>query len=328
MRKALEEDLQRKDAELQNFRSQELALRRQKQQLEDQQRDLELSLQRKLDEERAKITTAVSQREATRFAMLEAELKKKIEDAQNSNEELRRKLEQGSQQLQGEVLELEVEQSLTNSFFHDLIEEVKKGVRGADVIQTVRTATGIAAGKIIWEAKRAEHWSDKWLHKLKDDQQEAKADLAVLVTTAMPKGVTEPFTRIGDIWVISPQVLRPMAETLRVILLESHKLRQANVGRDEKIEQLYNCLASPAFAQRMRTVIETFGTMQSELESEKRALQKIWSKRQTQIERALKSMTTVVGELQGIAQESLPELRQIESLEALALPATDLSTDD
>lgn len=320
VRKALEDDLHRKDVELQTFRSQELALRRQKQELEDQQRDLELSLQRKLDEERAKITSVVSQREATRFAMLEAELKKKIEDAQKSNEELRRKLEQGSQQLQGEVLELEVEQSLTTSFFHDLIEEVKKGVRGADVIQTVRTATGIAAGKIIWEAKRAEHWSDKWLQKLKDDQQEAKADLAVLVTTAMPKGVTEPFTRMGDIWVISPQVLRPMAETLRVILLESHKLRQANVGRDEKIEQLYNYLASPAFAQRMRTVIETFGTMQSELESEKRALQKIWAKRQTQIERALKSMTTVVGELQGIAQESLPELRQIETLDALALP--------
>lgn len=104
---------------------------------------------------------------------MEAEWKKKIEDAQKSNEELRRKLEQGSQQLQGEVLELEVEQPLTTTFFHDLIEEVKKGVRGADVIQTVRTSTGISVGKIIWEAKRAEHWSDKWVQKLKDDQQEA-----------------------------------------------------------------------------------------------------------------------------------------------------------
>ena len=327
-RKALEEDLQRKDVELQNFRSQELALRRQKQELEEQQRNLELSLQRKLDEERAKIAASVSQREAERFAMMEAEWKKKIEDAQKSNEELRRKLEQGSQQLQGEVLELEVEQSLTTSFFHDLIEEVKKGVRGADVIQTVRTPMGIAAGKIIWEAKRAEHWSDKWVQKLQDDQKEAKADLAVLVTTVMPKGVTEPFTRIGDIWVVSPHVLRPMAETLRVILLESHKLRQANVGRDEKIEQLYNYVASPAFAQRMRTVLETFATMQSELESEKRALQRIWAKRQVQIDRAMKGMTTVVGELQGIAEDSLPELRQIDALEVLALPAEDASSEE
>lgn len=318
-RLALEEDLQRKDAELKDFRAQEIALRRQKQELEDQQRDLELNLQRKLDEERSKITAAVSQRESERFSLMEAEWKKKIEDAQRSNEELRRKLEQGSQQLQGEVLELEVEQSLTTTFFHDLIEEVKKGVRGADVIQTVRTPTGIAAGKIIWEAKRAEHWSDRWVQKLKDDQQEAKADLAVLVTTAMPKGVTEPFTRVGDVWVVSPHVLRPMAETLRVILLESHKLRQANAGRGEKIEQLYNYLASPTFAQRVRTVIDTFATMQSDLDSEKRAFQKIWAKRQVQIDRATKSMTTVVGELQGIAQDALPELRHIESLEALTL---------
>jgi hypothetical protein len=327
-RVALEEDLQRKNLELQNFRAQELALRRQKQELEEQQKNLELDLQRKLDDERGRITAMVSQREAERFALMEAEWKKKIEDAQKSNEDLRRKLEQGSQQLQGEVLELEVEQSLSTSFFHDLIEEVKKGVRGADVIQTVRTPAGIAAGRIIWEAKRAEHWSDKWLQKLKDDQQEAKAELAVLVTTVMPKGVTEPFTRIGDIWVISPQVLRPMAETLRVIILESHKLRQANVGRDEKIEQLYNYLASPTFAQRMRTVLDTFSTMQTELESEKRAMQKIWARRQVQIDRASKSMITVVGELQGITMDSLPGLSQIESLDALAAPVVDVAGDD
>ena len=119
-----------------------------------------------------------------------------------------------------------------------------------------------------------------------------------------------------------------MAETLRVILLESHKLRQANVGRDEKIEQLYNYVASPAFAQRMRTVLETFATMQSELESEKRALQRIWAKRQVQIDRAMKGMTTVVGELQGIAEDSLPELRQIDALEVLALPAEDASSEE
>lgn len=327
-RVALEEDLQRKNLELQNFRAQELALRRQKQELEEQQKNLELDLQRKLDDERGRITAMVSQREAERFALMEAEWKKKIEDAQKSNEDLRRKLEQGSQQLQGEVLELEVEQSLSTSFFHDLIEEVKKGVRGADVIQTVRTPAGITAGRIIWEAKRAENWSDKWLQKLKDDQQEAKAELAVLVTTVMPKGVTEPFTRIGDIWVISPQVLRPMAETLRVIILESHKLRQANVGRDEKIEQLYNYLASPTFAQRMRTVLDTFSTMQTELESEKRAMQKIWARRQVQIDRASKSMITVVGELQGITMDSIPGLRQIESLDALAAPVVDVAGDD
>lgn len=322
-RKAWQEDLARKDEAIQQFREQEIELRRQKQAVEERQRGMELELQRKIDEERVKITATISQREADRFSLLEAEWKKKIDDAQKSNEDLRRKLEQGSQQLQGEVLELEVEQSLSINFFHDLIEEVKKGVRGADVIQTVRTSTGMTAGKIIWEAKRAENWSDKWLQKLKDDQQEAKADLAVLVTTVMPKGVTDPFARVGDVWVISPQVLRPMAETLRVILLESHKLRQANVGRAEKVEQLYNYLSSPTFAQRIRTVFDTFATMQTELDAEKRAMTRIWTKRQTQIERIGKSMGAVVGELQGIAHDSLPDLRNLETLEAVALPEPD-----
>lgn len=326
-RLALEEDLERKNLELQSFRSQELVLRRQKLELEEQQRSLELDLQRRLDDERSRITAMVSQREAERFSLMEAEWKKKIEDAQKSNEDLRRKLEQGSQQLQGEVLELEVEQSLSTCFLHDLIEEVKKGIRGADVIQTVRTSAGMTAGKIIWEAKRAENWSDKWLQKLKDDQQEAKAEIAVLVTTVMPKGITDPFTRIGDIWVITPQVLRPMAETLRVIILEAHKIRQANVGRDEKIEQLYNYLASPTFAQRMRNVSDTFVTMQAELEGEKRAIQKIWARRQIQIDRASKSMSMVVGEIQCITLDSIPGLRDIESLDALAAPADEFSDD-
>ncbi|MCY7307241.1 MAG: DUF2130 domain-containing protein [Rhodoferax sp.] len=214
---ALNEDLARKNEQLKEFGQREIELRRQKQALEEQQRDLDLEVQRRLDEEREQLTAAIAQREADRYAAMEGDWRKKFEDAQKTNEDLRRKLEQGSQQLQGEVFELAVEQALAATFFHDLIEEVKKGIRGADVIQTVRTSAGIPAGKIIWEAKRAENWSDKWIQKLKDDQQDAKADIAVLVTTVMPKGITESFGRVGDVWVISPQVLKPMAETLRVI---------------------------------------------------------------------------------------------------------------
>ena len=248
---------------------------------------------------------------------LEAEYKKKIEDAQRANEDLRRKLEQGSQQLQGEVLELEVEHTLASVFFHDLIEEVKKGQRGADVVQTVRTAAGQACGRIIWEAKRAENWSDKWLQKLKDDQQSAKADIAVLVTTIMPKGVTDSFARVGDVWVVAPHVIRPVAEMLRVILLEAQRLKLVNTGRNEKMEQLYNYLSSAQFAQKIRTMLDSFEAMRGDLESEKRAMQKIWAKRETQIERVTGSMVTVVGELQGIAQEQLP---QLDSLAQLELP--------
>lgn len=316
-KKALAEELAQKDGKLKEFREQELDLRRQKKDLEEKQANMQLELERKLEEERKRLVEQIGQKEAERFAMIEADYKKKIEDAQRANEDLRRKLEQGSQQLQGEVLELELEHTLSGTFIHDQIEEVKKGVRGADIIQTVRTPMGQTCGKIIWEAKRAENWTDKWLQKLKDDQQEAKADIAVLVTTAMPKGVTDHFTRIGDIWVVSPHVMRPVAETLRVILLEAHKLKLVNTGRNEKMELLYNYLSSAQFAQKVRTMLESFETMRTELESEKRAMQKIWAKRQTQIERVTNSMVTVVGELQAIAHDAMP---QLDSIDQLALP--------
>ena len=316
-RKALDEDIARKEEKLQQFREQEIALRRQKQQLEEAQQNLQLDMQRKLDEERARLSEQIAHKEAERFQLIEAEYKKKIEDAQRANDDLRRKLDQGSQQLQGEVLELELEQCLASSFLHDEIAEVKKGQRGADVIQTVRTPSGQVCGRIVWEAKRAEHWSDKWLQKLKDDQQEAKADLAVLVTTALPKGENSTFARHGDVWVVAPHLMKPLAETLRVILLESHKLKLVNTGRAEKMELLYNYLASPQFAQRVRTVLESFAQMKGDLDAEKRAMQRIWAKREVQIERVTASMTGVVGELQAIAHDALP---QLDVIDALALP--------
>ena len=316
-KKALVEELLEKDNKINEFRTQELELRKQKRAMEEQQANMEIELQRKLEAERTKMIDQISASESARFSMIEAEYKKKIEDALKTNEDLTRKLNQGSQQLQGEVLELELEHVLSNSFLHDRIDEVKKGQRGADVLHTVHTQYGVACGKIIWEAKRAEHWNDKWLHKLKDDQQEAKADIAVLVTTVMPKGKDEIIVRMGDVWVISPQVIKPVAEMLRVVLLEANKLKLVNTGRNEKMELLYNYLSSAQFSQKVRTMLETFESMQSDLEAEKRAMQKIWSKRQTQIERVTINMTTVVGDLQGIAHEALPQLEDLETLEAI-----------
>lgn len=314
-KEALANEIAEKNVQLKSFREQELALRKQKQQLEEQQANFQLDLERKLDDERTRLTALISSRESDRFSLIEAEYKKKIDDAQKANEDLRRKLDQGSQQLQGEVLELELEHMLESAFFHDQIEEVKKGQRGADIVQTVRTVSGQVCGKIIWEAKRAENWSDKWLQKLKDDQQAANADIAVIVTTVMPKGVTESFCRIGDVWVVSPQVMRPVGETLRVILLEAQRLKLVNTGRNEKMEQLYSYLSSAQFAQKVRTMLEGFESMRADLDAEKRAMQRIWAKRQVQIERVTGSMANVVGELQAIAQDQLPRLDDVMELE-------------
>jgi hypothetical protein len=315
---AMADELAQKNKQLQNFRDQELSLRKQKQHLEEQQENIQVELERQLDEARTRISAQISQREAERFSLIEADYKKKIDDAQKANEDLRRKLDQGSQQLQGEVLELELEHMLGSVFFHDLIEEVKKGQRGADVVQTVRTPSGQVCGKIIWETKRAENWNDKWVQKLKDDQQEANADLAVIVTTVMPKGIEASFCRIGDVWVVSPEVMRPVAETLRVILLEAQRLKLVNTGRNEKMEQLYNYLSSAQFAHRLRTMLDGFESMRMDLEAEKRSMQRIWAKRQNQIERVTGSMTNVVGELQAIAQEQLPQLDSMLQLETIA----------
>lgn len=319
-KKSLAEELAEKDTKLKAFRDQELKLRAEKKELEEARQNMQLELTRKVDEERQKFQKQIGDAEAEKFKLKEAELRKQIEDAKKANEDLRRKLDQGSQQLQGEVLELELESILTDAFRHDRIEEVKKGQRGADVLQSVCTPAGQVCGKIIWEAKRAEHWSDKWLTKLKDDQFEAKADIPVLVTTAMPKGNNEPFYMIGDVWVVAPHVMRPVAETLRIILLEANRLKLINTGRNEKMELLYNYLSSTHFAQKVRTMLESFESMRSDLETEKRAMQRIWTKRQAQIERVTGSMVSVVGELQAIAHDSLP---QLESIEQLALPKGD-----
>jgi hypothetical protein len=317
-KKAFVDELLEKDQKLNEFRMQELELRKQKRALEEQQNNMALELERKLEDERAKMIEQISATETARFSMIEAEYKKKIEDAQKANEDLRRKLDQGSQQLQGEVLELELEHVLSNGFLHDQIEEVKKGQRGADVLQTVITKQGVPCGKIIWEAKRAEHWSEKWVAKLKDDQQEAKADIAVLVTTVMPKGQEELIARHGDVWVIAPHVIKPVAEMLREVLLEANKLKLVNTGRSEKMELLYNYLSSPQFSQKVRGMVDTFEMMQKDLEAEKRAMQRIWAKRQTQNERLSMNMASILGELQGIAHVDLTQLEDMNTLEMIA----------
>lgn len=315
-KRMLEEELSAKSEKLKELRDQELTLRQEKSKLEESRRELELELQRRLDEERKRIEEKIRGTETERFRLKEFEYQKKIEDAQRVNEDLRRKLEQGSQQLQGEVLELELENLLRNAFPLDAIEPVRKGARGADVVQTVITRTGQSCGRIIWEAKRAENWSNGWIQKLKDDQHAARAEVAALVTTVMPKPITEPFCLVEDIWVVNTAAIRPVAETLRVMLIETQKHKLIGLNKNEKMEALYDYLCSPQFAQKIRAVVDAFTTMKRELDSEKNAMTRIWKKREQQIERVTLNMMGMCGELQAIAQESFPELDELGALPA------------
>jgi len=318
----LAQDLAARDASIKEFRANELALRQEKQALQQEKDNLELQVQRRLDEGRKAIQEQATKTQAERFHLKEAEYKKQLEDAHRDVEELTRRLDRGSQQLQGEVLELELEQLLRTSFPHDRIEPVRKGVRGADVLQVVHTTTGQQCGTIIWEAKRAENWSDKWLQKLKDDQLEAKAELAVIVSTSMPDGSREPFLVQGGVWIARESAVKPIAQTLRLMLIEASNLKLANTGKNEKVEALYDYLSSPQFAQRVRAIVETFAAMKRDLDREKSSIMTIWKKREAQIERVMANMTGMVGELQAIASDSLP---QLESIDQLTLPGLEES---
>lgn len=303
----LKSELAAKDEKLLAYRDAELALRKEKAALEERHKALALEVQRQVDSERKKIELSTSET----LRLREAEWRKKIDDAQKANAELKRKLEQGSQQLQGEVLELELEDLLGNTFAFDSIEPVRKGARGADVIQTVRLRSGTVCGRIVWETKRAENWSNAWIGKLKDDQQACGGELAVLVSTAFPAGVGEPMLIHEGVWLVRPDLVRPLAEALRTVLIESQRQKAVAAGKGESMEALYNYITSAQFAQKVRAVVETFQQMRDDLEKEKAAMQRLWKKRETQIERASINLLGMCGELQGVSQDALPQLDDI-----------------
>ena len=277
---------------------------------------MELDLARKVASERESIEARIRDS----FSLREAELRKKIADAQKSNEELTRKLEQGSQQLRGEVLEWELEGILRQSYHFDDIQEVKKGVRGADVVQTVHLRSGTGRGKIVWETKRAENWSTAWVSKLKDDQQEVGADIAVLVSTAFPAGVIGPLALYEGIWLVEPELATGLSEALRTVLIKSQRKKAVTAGKGEQREALFDYICSNQFAQRVRSVVEGYEEMHHDLEKEKRAMQRLWKKREGQIGRISNQMISMCGESQGISSSSLPHLDSIATLE-LSEPA-------
>ena len=318
--KSAREALAAKEGALEKFRAEELALRRQLRETDEARKNQELEYQRKLDEERKRIQEAARTSLAEDFARKEAQMRAQLESAQREAADLKRKLEQGSQQLQGEALECGLEEMLRAAFPLDEIVEVPKGVNGADLLQRVRSPSGQLCGTIVWEAKQTKAFQGAWLQKLKDDQQAVGAELAVLVTSTMPKEVREPFVRQADVWITSFAAARPLAEALRTTLVEMHKLRLANAGRSEKMELVYHYICSAQFAQRVKTVVDGFESMRADLEAEKAAMMRIWKKREGQLTRLTGSLLGVVGDLQGIAEESLPQLHNIA---ALPLPFED-----
>ena len=278
--------------------------------LDDAKRELELSI-----EKRVQASLAAAREQAKREAegdlkMKMAEKEQTITAMQRQIEDLKRRAEQGSQQLQGEVQELEIEAVLKQSFPSDVFTPVAKGEFGGDVVHAVSRGEGQACGTILWESKRTKNWSDGWLPKLRDDQRAAKADLAVIVTQALPKGV-ETFGHVEGVWVTGTRTFVPLAIALRHTLLELALARQAGEGQQTKMELVYQYLTGHRFRQRVTAIIEKFEEMQADLSKERSTMTKLWAKREMQIQSVLAATAGMYGDLQGIAGQA------IETIDAL-----------
>jgi hypothetical protein len=307
----LQEQLMEKEARLRMAEKEELVLRKKQRALEEKEASMEINLQRKLDAKRKEIEMNTMEKLQEQYHLKELEKEKTITDLKDQIEIMKMKAEQGSQQLQGEVLELTLEEDLSRNFPFDEIVEVKKGQRGADVLQKVRTNTGFHSGTIIWETKRAKNWSGDWVPKLKDDMKEAKADVAVLCSTVLPKDV-DKFSISGDVVITSTMLAVPVASLLREQVMRISRERNISEGMSGKKDLLYSFLTGPEFRQSVEGMVEAFFEMKTDLDKEKASLGRIWSKREKQMLRALTNLSSLYGSMQGIAGSSLPAIDKLE----------------
>ena len=314
----LKEQIKEKDEKLEQANKAELSFRKKTRELEDSKKTIDLEIARKVDEEREKIEESVLKSAGETHRLKVKEKDKKIEEMTEQINELMRKAEQGSQQTQGEVLELELEDILNSNFPHDNIKPVPKGIKGADVLQEVISPSGQFCGTILWESKRTKTWIDKWIEKLKDDQRDAKADTAVLVSMVLPKDCKN-FSSLNGVWVTCFDLIIALATVLRTSLLQLSSIKLSTVGKNEKMELLYSYLSGPEFSQRVEGIIETFKDMKDGLDQEKRAINRIWAKRDKQIEKVINSTSHMVGDVQGIIGAS--SMHRIEALELKSLPS-------
>jgi len=307
----LQDILRQRDEKLAEAQQAQAKMLQKQRELDDAKRELELTIEKRVQESLT-ATRQQGRKEAEDELKLKvSEKEQTIASMQKQIEELRRRAEQGSQQLQGEVLELELETLLKARFVRDTIDPVPKGEYGGDVLHRVMGPLGQQCGTILWELKRTKNWSDGWLAKLRDDQRTAKAEIAIIVSQALPKG-TDTFAFVEGIWITPPTTAIPLAVALRHTLIETAMARQASEGQQTKTELVYQYLTGPRFRQRVQAIVEAFVSMKEDLDKEKRAIQKQWAKREEQIERVISATGGMYGDLQGIAGKSIQEIEGLE----------------
>ncbi len=309
--KQMKDELEEKKRQLQKSKERELEFIKKQEQIDEREKNLELELKRQLMEERAKISETAEKRVKDEYQLTMAEKDKMAQDLLKQIEELKQKATQGSQQTQGEVLELELEQVLKAEFPIDEIMPVGKGVTGADVLQKVRDNNGKECGIIVWESKRTKHWDDKWIPKLKDDMRASKSDLAILVSTSMPQDL-KMFGFKDGVYVTSYENFLPIAKILRLKIIELCYAKMAGEGVSDKKEILWKYLTGGEFRSRVETIVEAFNSMKSVVDKEKLYFTKKWATEEKLIDRVITQTIGIHGDLQGLMGSALPEIKSLE----------------
>jgi hypothetical protein len=295
------------ETKLQAARAKEVAFLQKEQDLKTKEAELEVTLQRQLIEERGKLQEQLAKEEAEKnnlkeqqFAMRTKELEKQIEDQKKLVEEMRRKQEQGSMQLQGEVQELMLEELLQTTFPFDKIEEVGKGVRGADCIQVVRNQFGNESGKIIYESKRTKDFANEWIEKLKSDMRTLGADVAIIVTQTLPKDM-DRFGEKDGVYICTFTEVRSVALLLRNALLKIAEAKKSQENKGDKMVMLYDYLISSEFSEQWKAIREGFMSMKLSIQKERDTMEKLWKAREKQLEKVLLNAAHIKGSVEGIA---------------------------
>jgi len=306
--RATEQELAEKQSKLAEAEREELALRKERRTLEEEKQKLELEIERRLHAQVRQVREAVQKEEEEGHRLKILERDQVIDGLRKQIEELRRKVDQGSQQLQGEVQELALESMLRAAFPGDLIEPVPKGQHGGDTIQRIVGPNGLQAGSILWESKRTRTWMNDWLTKTRQDQRLAGAHVAAIVSSVLPKGV-DVFDRVQDVWVTNMRCVLPVAKALRQALIEAAAARVSVQGRDDKMQHMFQYVTGAHFRGRVSGIVEALVEMAADLESEKRALTKQWARRQRRLELLMTGAAGLYGDFQAIVGRSLPELQ-------------------
>jgi hypothetical protein len=313
----LEAIVKSKDEKLAEAQNAQAELIRKRRELDDAKRELELNIEKRVQESLVGLREKAKRDAEDELKLKLSEREETIASMQRQIEVLKQKAEQGSQQLQGEVQELKLEALLATRFPNDLVQPVAKGESGADILQKVLSLAGQPCGAILWESKRTKHWNDDWLAKLRNDQRAAKADVAILVSRALPKDL-EGFDLIDGVWVVERRCAMPVAIALRQSLIEVAAVRQANEDRSMKMGLVYQYLSGPRFRAHVESIVEKFTEMEQDLAKERRTMIRLWAKREGQIRGVIDSTAGMYGDLQAIAGKSLNE---IAGLEITMLPA-------